>query len=158
MGGEATRPASPSDDYARTRAGLALVVVAATVITIVGIWRDAATTADHAAIDEDVVNVPQADPARIFGPWLVVALVEDDFDTHDPAPRRDRRRLARGTEPNRRPLGRILSGADWCVGGAVTDEVERLHAGSFHGDVKAWRTAAAVCAVTVVEPEHKWVR
>src|SRR2546427_11880659 len=102
----------------QARAGVTLVVVAATVIAVVGVWLDAATTADHAAIDEDVVNVPQADPARIFGPWLVVALVEDDFDTHDPAPRRDRRKLARGNQPDRRPPGRGRRCPGWGFWGA----------------------------------------
>ncbi len=141
----------------QARAGVTLVVVAATVITVVRVWRDAATTADEPSVDQDVVHDGEPHTLSIAGDHAIRPFVEDQIDAHDPAASRNNGKglcSIRSTEPHTRPLS-ILRRRRRRIVGAAADEVERVGTGGRpRHDVETRGAGTAVPTVAVVEAER----
>src|SRR5437870_11854384 len=132
-----------------------LLVVAATVI--VGVWCDAATTGDEAAVDVDVVHDGDPHTLSIAGDHAIRPFVEDQIDAHDPAASRNNGKglcSIRSTEPHTRPLS-ILRRRRRRIVGAAADEVERVGTGGRpRHDVETRSAGTGVPTVAVVEAER----
>src|SRR5207245_1043607 len=133
-----------------------LLVVAATVI--VGVWCDAATTGDEAAVDVDVVHDGDPHTLSIAGDHAIRPFVEDQIDAPDPAASRNNGKglcSIRSTEPYARPLKRILRRRRGRIVGAAADEVERIGTRCRpRHDVETRSAGTAVPTVAVVEAER----
>src|ERR1043166_1884393 len=127
-------------------------------MVIVGVWRDAAPTADEPSVDQDVVHDGESHTLSIAGDHAIRPFVEDQIDAHDLAANRNNRkglRCIRGVEPYTSPLKSILWSRRGRIVRAAADKMKRVGTGGWpRHDVETGSAGTAVPAVAVVEAEH----
>src|SRR5258708_29405364 len=131
-----------------------LVVVVAVAATRFarGAISNPGARSDELSVDEDVVHNREADAVQVLVRGSIGALIVDERDAHDPAARRNRRKLLSRGEASPRPLGRILGRGRLDTVGAPPAEVGGVRPRRrLARHVEARRAAAAIAAATIME-------